>query len=232
MKGRAGKYGILLWASGAAFALLSAAAGAGWLLGLDLLALRVAQARPAAYLDGIGALFSFLGSIEFTVGFLGLLVLWVFVRGDRRLAARLVVAFAAAALVEVLMKLYLPVPPIPEDAARIRDFGPLVDTVYPYPYPSGHSIRTTFLLVALCLLWRNRFVWSLCAVLLVLMAASRVYLGVHWASDVAGGALLGLAGLAWALKEPSAISGQPSARNLYGRRNGSRRTGRDASRGP
>ena len=178
--------------------MLSGAAGAGWLLGLDLLALRAAQAHPAAYLDGIGAIFSFLGSIEFTAGLLGLLVSWVFVRGDRRLAARLVVAFAVVALVEVLMKLYLPVPPIPEDAARIRDFGPLVDAVYPHPYPSGHAIRTTFLLVALCLLWPNRFVWTLSAVLLALMAASRVYLGVHWASDVAGGVLLGLAGLAWA----------------------------------
>lgn len=203
-----------MWASGAAFALLSAAAGAGWLLGLDLLALRAAQARPAAYLDGIGALFSFLGSIEFTAALLGLLVLSLFVRGDRRLAARLVVAFAAMALVELLMKLYLPVPPIPEGTARISDFGPLVDAVYPYPYPSGHTIRTTFLLLALCLLWRNRTFWTICAVLLVGMAASRVYLGVHWASDVAGGALLGLAGVAWAFfgKKASGYRLQASAR--------------------
>ena len=196
MKGRKGKY--VVWASGVASALLSAAAGAGWLLGLDLLALRAAQVHPTPYLDRVGVLFSILGSIEVTAALFGLLVLVVLLRGDRRLAARLVVAFGAVALVEVLLKLYLPVPPIPEGAARIRDFGPLVDAVYPHPYPSGHAIRTAILLGALCLLWRNRTVRAVCAVLLVLMALSRVYLGVHWASDVVGGTLLGLAGLAWA----------------------------------
>lgn len=197
MKGLAAKTHVL-WASGAAFALLSAAAGAGWLLGFDLLLLRAVQAYPSAYLDGIGVFFSVLGSIEVTAAAFVLLVSGVLLRGDRRLAARLVAAFAAAALVEVVMKLYLPVPPVPADAARIRDFGPLVDAAFPYPYPSGHALRFAVLLGALCLLWRNGAVRAVCAGLFLGMAASRVYLGVHWASDVAGGALLGLAALAWA----------------------------------
>ena len=190
--------GSLFWASGAAFALLSAAAGAGWLLGLDLLALRAAQASPAAPLDAVGALFSVLGSAEVTAVAFLVLVLWMLVRRDPRLAARLAVALVVAALVEVSMKLYLPVPPIPEGAARTRDFGPLVDAAFPHPYPSGHALRSAVLLGALCLLWRNRVFWVSCAVLFLGMAASRVYLGVHWASDVAGGALLGIAALAWA----------------------------------
>ena len=196
MKGR--KRTNILWASGAAFALLSAAAGSGWLLGLDLLALRAAQVRPTTYFDGAGAVFSILGSIEVTAALFGLFVLGLLLGGDRRLATRLVIALAAATLVEVLMKLYLPVPPIPGGVARIRDFGPLVDAAYPHPYPSGHAIRTTILVGAVCLLWRSGIVWIVGASLLVGMAISRVYLGVHWASDVVGGALLGLAALAWA----------------------------------
>ena len=65
LKGRATRKNVF-WASGAAFALLSAAAGAGWLLGLDLLALRVAQAYPTTYLDRTGLFFSVLGSVEVT----------------------------------------------------------------------------------------------------------------------------------------------------------------------
>lgn len=195
MKGRSRP---VFWSSAAAFALLSAAAGSGRLLPLDLALLRATRTLVTERLDRVGALFSTLGSLEVSTGLFGLVVLVVSLRGDRRLAARLAAAFLLVSLVEVSMKLFLPVPPIPEEAPRRLDFAPLLDAGFPYPYPSGHTLRTTMLLGAGCLLYRNGLLWTVSAVLLVGMGASRVYLGVHWASDVAGGALLGLAGLAWA----------------------------------
>lgn len=191
-------YRGVFWWSASAFALLSALAGAGWLLPLDVAALRATRALASFAFDRVGVFFSTLGSLEVSTALFGLLALIVYLRGARRLTTRLVAAFVATAAIEVAMKLLLPVPPIPNGNIRHTDFAPLLDAGFPYPYPSGHALRTTMLLGVLCLLGRNGPLWVVSATLLLGMAVSRVYLGVHWASDVAGGTLLGVAGLAWA----------------------------------
>lgn len=66
-------------------------------------------------------------------------------------------------------------------------------------FPSGHT--TQAVAVALCLWWlarrhRPRWQWpigSLLGSLALLVANSRIYLQVHWPSDVTGGALLAIA---------------------------------------
>lgn len=65
-------------------------------------------------------------------------------------------------------------------------------------YPSGHSVTTISVLGVLAVILghgRSRTVriwlWVAAAVGTVAVALTRLYLGVHWLSDVTGGALLG-----------------------------------------
>ena len=168
------------------------------LYSFDLWALRVSQSWTNAVFDRVGEFFSTLGGIEVTVPAFAVLVIWLFLTGSRMPAVRLAAALLVTSLVEVAMKFWLPQVPMPENAARTAGFSPVLDVPYSYPYPSGHMLRSVLLFGAVFLLWRNKFARVLLLVALVGMAVSRVYLGVHWASDVIGGVLLGLAGLFWA----------------------------------
>ena len=183
--------------------MLSAAAGSGMLYGLDVSLIRLAQSHPTDLLDALGMGLSVLGGLELTAGLLLALATGLFLKGRGRLAVFLLLAFLATGLLEYLLKQLLPTPPVPRDFVRIGDFAPLVVVEHSYPYPSGHALRSTILLGAACLLSGNGFFRAGIAMVLSGILASRVYLGVHWPSDVAGGALLGAAALLWAFREES-----------------------------
>jgi len=67
-------------------------------------------------------------------------------------------------------------------------------------YPSGHAIVcvSVFFTIALMLFRERRWRWPFAAAttLMVVVLYSRLYLGVHWPTDVVGGVLIGLVWLA------------------------------------
>jgi undecaprenyl-diphosphatase len=118
------------------------------------------------------------------------------------------VAFVTTGLIEVAIKVLVPQAPVPDEAVRGPDPS-LLDISTPHPYPSGHMLRAVLLLGAVYVLWPNRPGRAAILVFLVASAASRVYLGTHWPSDVLGGALLGVAGLAWVFRSDQLPASQP-----------------------
>lgn len=195
---RANDFGM--WISLAAFVMVSALAGAGWTYRMDFALIRAAQGWASGALDIAGEFFSETGDWE--VMGLALLVIAaaIYYRGRRRTAARVLLAFLATAFVELVLKMTLPVPPIPEYLGRSDGFAPLVAVDFPYPYPSGHLLRSVIVFGALYLWTRSRPLGVIAALYVTGAALTRIYMGVHWPSDVVGGILLGLAGLLWAFK--------------------------------
>jgi len=95
-----------------------------------------------------------------------------------------------------------------------RERPPLADRLVRtsgFSYPSGHSLASASVLAALALIvarhvpWRGQQIltFAVTGVAIVAVAASRVYLGVHYLSDVAAGTSFGLA---WAFAMVAALS--------------------------
>ena len=62
-----------------------------------------------------------------------------------------------------------------------------------YSFPSGHTESAASLFGSLALILRNRGARIVCVAFIVLVGFARMYLGVHYPTDVLGGLLIGLA---------------------------------------
>lgn len=193
----------LFVASLAAFTLLSLASGLQLSHGLDRMVVQTAQSHASEVLDVVAEILSLPGSAVICGILLLGLIVGLFVKGYKRLAVGLLFAFAGTGLLEISMKFLVPQVPISMETLRVTGQAPLVEFTTPYPYPSGHMLRSTLVLGAMFALWKNGLLRTLVVLTLAGVAWSLVYLGVHWLSDVIGGALLGIVGLAWTFENSS-----------------------------
>lgn len=123
---------------------------------------------------------------------LGLLVVPLWWKGERERAFDLVILILVVIVVTEAMKYAF-------DRARPCDVLPNVNLLTPSAcaaegdpaFPSGHTSRI-FAVAALLAVYFRPSVKVSGFVLAVLAGISRIYLGVHWPSDVLGGAVVGI----------------------------------------
>ena len=196
---------------GVAFIALTIAISAGLFTQLDL---QVAQGMNYLWVPSLHGLFQLiaeLGTIEVTsVLMVGLSVfLW---RGGFGSDAIVFAVFVAAEAFELFYRytLHHLGPPVSLHHADGPSLSQLVSgTVVANSFPSGHMVRTVIVYGLLAFVIRrlspSSRVGALAAagavLVVVVMAFDRLYLNVHWESDVVGGLLLGaialLAGTVW-----------------------------------
>lgn len=138
-------------------------------------------------LTSVMQLASFLGSTLFLIIFGTIIVIALFLRKHRRGSVIFMITTIGSSVLMVLLKLAF---------KRTRP-EPFSDTILPasYSFPSGHSLASFCFYGALAAilsaradkLWLQIIIWISAALMVLLIGISRIYLGVHYPSDVVAG---------------------------------------------
>ncbi|PKL12589.1 MAG: phosphoesterase PA-phosphatase [Spirochaetae bacterium HGW-Spirochaetae-8] len=70
--------------------------------------------------------------------------------------------------------------------------GKRVETATGYSFPSGHTTGAASFYSSLAVTVRKRWLSIICGFIILMVAISRMYLGVHWPLDVVAGLILGV----------------------------------------
>lgn len=165
---------------------------AGWLDGLNVgLMERAGAARDSAAGRAVTIIMQAASHIGGTVGrfcILGFYVAALWWTARQR-ALWLLLTVIGGTLLNLALKQVF--------AAPRPDLLPHLDIVNTYSFPSGHSAGNMMIFGALAMLVAHRRAYVAAAAMIALIGISRVWLGVHWPSDVTAGWIEGLGWLAF-----------------------------------
>jgi undecaprenyl-diphosphatase len=184
------------------FQILTVSVSLGWLGGADHDVEQVMASLWDPALHPLMQAIAVFGGVELSTLVMVGLVVYLWRRGFPA-DGFVFVALLVAELFEILYKSNLshPAPPVSVSKAD----GPSISTLLDQAgaghnsFPSGHMVRTVLVYGLLAFVLRRLAPWPwlrnlavpLAIVLIVAMAFTRLYLEVHWESDVLGGLLLG-----------------------------------------
>jgi membrane-associated phospholipid phosphatase len=156
-----------------------------WQVGIDFI--QAIQVVHGPVLDAVFKAITFMGEEEF---FLVLLPL-IFWCVDPAAGARLVVVFLLSAYVNSGLKDVFrhPRPFDLDTTVKLHEVGG-------YGLPSGHSQSAVVVWGTVAVEFRKRWLWIVAVALMVLIGFSRIYLGVHFPTDVLAGWTVGAVVLA------------------------------------
>ncbi|MCK5673432.1 MAG: phosphatase PAP2 family protein [Spirochaetales bacterium] len=143
------------------------------------------QEMGSPVLDFIFELITMLGEKNILIG----LIAWIFWNINKKKGFILSFTLLFSLVVNTVLKISFhrqrPFEVIPEIA------GKRVHTATGYSFPSGHTQGATTFYLTLALLFKKRWFYVVAVLISLLVAVSRLYLGVHWPVDVIGSLIAG-----------------------------------------
>ena len=114
---------------------------------------------------------------------------WILWCRDKEIGYRIGFAFLSGAVLNPILKnLFQVIRPIGREGIESMR----IHTATGYAFPSGHTQGAASFWTGVMTTLRRRWAWILGSVMMLLVAFSRLYLGVHWPADVVGGLAVGI----------------------------------------
>ncbi len=139
------------------------------------------------FLDLVSNISSFLGEQTILILILAIVMYTIDKNKGFAICGSLIISLFAMSSLKAIFRAPRPFTVLSEiDGKRLA-------TATGYSFPSGHTTGAASFYSSLALAIKKRIISILCAISIILVGLSRMYLGVHWPIDVAVGLIIGIA---------------------------------------